>query len=452
MRKNKSIAWALVLAMLLTILPAAAFAGTESFKITEDGGPSTITIPVDSVYGNPVEQNYYVADSVYRNNVAWYVYEDEKAGSATPVTLKGIKIFGDGQPNAWIFANADENNSVTARVYEGDPERTFVITAVYGDKNYDQIVSIEKASTKSNDASISELRVCSMKAESGDEKTFNVTLPAGTDLDSVEATDFAVKAADKAIVAQVKENEKNANEWTVDVTAENGDTVTYTIDVAKEAEAELTDKAFTIDLAGNDFQAGATFVSVVINGKKVATTKDRFTFDGTKPMSEIAKDLVSYNPQNKLGWGYKVEQVPGSDTKVKITPLAEQYVLAEGVTTYQLVGLGGHNPSQPTDTSINPKDDSTDSQLKDLKSGTLIIGNYYVVSLNELTEENAAIAYEEEEENTKVYYRAENNLWYDVFNESLTSIEDLKNTKIGLTDDAEQFDGLHLQKLDLEDK
>lgn len=168
--------------------------------------------------------------------------------------------------------------------------------------------------------------------------------------ESVEEGDLTEKEGTEWSELTPAEEVKEWSELTPAKEVKEWSELTPAIDEDKLAE-EFADYAFTIDIAGSNFEAGATFVSVVVNGEKVATTKERFEFDGRKSMCEIAENLVNYNPQNNTGWGYKVENIEG--TKIKITPLSKEKIITQDdTTTYELVGLGGHWPSQPTDTSI----------------------------------------------------------------------------------------------------
>ena len=109
------------------------------------------------------------------------------------------------------------------------------------------------AAPKSNDANVSSITVAGVEATAGENNTYTVTLPYGTD---VTAGSFVIVTSDAGATVSALTNEGNA--WTFTVTAEDGVTSkTYTVTVSfTEAPKSNDANVSSITVAGVEATAG----------------------------------------------------------------------------------------------------------------------------------------------------------------------------------------------------
>ena len=94
---------------------------------------------------------------------------------------------------------------------------------------------------------------------------------------------------------------------------------------------------------GSTFRTGGTYISVMFDGHKVLTTKDRFSENGDVAVSRIVDSIVANNKDavgaNAHQHGYSVEKI--SDTMLRISN-------PNGINAdnWSLVGLGGQGSSE----------------------------------------------------------------------------------------------------------
>ena len=135
------------------------------------------------------------------------------------------------------------------------------------------------AAPKSNDANVSSITVAGVEATAGENNTYTVTLPYGTD---VTAGSFVIVTSDAGATVSALTNEGNA--WTFTVTAEDGVTSkTYTVTVSFTEAPKSNDAGVSsITVAGFKAVAGANnsytvtvpYGTVVKTGSFVIVTSD----------------------------------------------------------------------------------------------------------------------------------------------------------------------------------
>ncbi|MFR7742444.1 MAG: hypothetical protein ACLU3I_03475 [Acutalibacteraceae bacterium] len=119
-------------------------------------------------------------------------------------------------------------------------------------KTYTVTVSFTEA-PKSNDANVSSVTVAGVEATAGENNTYTVTLPYGTD---VTAGSFVIVTSDSGATVGALTNEGNV--WTFTVTAEDGVTSkTYTVTVSfTEAPKSNDANVSSVTVAGFKAVAG----------------------------------------------------------------------------------------------------------------------------------------------------------------------------------------------------
>ena len=135
------------------------------------------------------------------------------------------------------------------------------------------------AAPKSNDANVSSITVAGVEATAGENNTYTVTLPYGTD---VTAGSFVIVTSDAGATVGALTNEGNV--WTFTVTAEDGVTSkTYTVTVSFTEAPKSNDAGVSsITVAGFKAVAGANnsytvtvpYGTVVKTGSFVIVTSD----------------------------------------------------------------------------------------------------------------------------------------------------------------------------------
>ena len=140
----------------------------------------------------------------------------------------------DVTAGSFVIVTSDAGATVGALTNEGNVW-TFTVTAEDGvtSKTYTVTVSFTEA-PKSNDAGVSSITVAGVEATAGENNTYTVTLPYGTD---VTAGSFVIVTSDAGATVGALTNEGNV--WTFTVTAEDGvTTAVYTVTVNTAALPE----------------------------------------------------------------------------------------------------------------------------------------------------------------------------------------------------------------------
>ena len=152
------------------------------------------------------------------------------------------------------IVTSDSGATVGALTNEGTVW-SFTVTAEDGvtSKTYTVTVSFTEA-PKSNDAGVSSVTVAGVEATAGENNTYTVTLPYGTD---VTAGSFVIVTSDAGATVGALTNEGNV--WTFTVTAEDGVTSkTYTVTVSFTEAPKSNDAGVSsITVAGFKAVAGA---------------------------------------------------------------------------------------------------------------------------------------------------------------------------------------------------
>ena len=155
---------------------------------------------------------------------------------------------------SFVIVTSDAGATVGALTNEGNVW-TFTVTAEDGvtSKTYTVTVSFTEA-PKSNDANVSSVTVAGIEATAGENNTYTVTLPYGTD---VTAGSFVIVTSDAGATVGALTNEGNV--WTFTVTAEDGVTSkTYTVTVSFTEAPKSNDAGVSsITVAGFKAVAGA---------------------------------------------------------------------------------------------------------------------------------------------------------------------------------------------------
>lgn len=208
------------------------------------------------------------------------------------------------------------------------------------------------AAPKSNDANVSSITVAGVEATAGENNTYTVTLPYGTD---VTAGSFVIVTSDAGATVGALTNEGNV--WTFTVTAEDGVTSkTYTVTVS-----------FTEAPKSND--AGVSSVTVA-GFKAVAGANNSYTV--TVPYGTVVKTgsfvIVTRHPRAAVSaltntrniWSFTVTAEDGVTTAV-YTVTVNTAALPEPITP----GVDNKRPASKPEVKLPFTDVSTSDWFYD---------------------------------------------------------------------------------------
>ena len=208
------------------------------------------------------------------------------------------------------------------------------------------------AAPKSNDANVSSITVAGVEATAGENNTYTVTLPYGTD---VTAGSFVIVTSDSGATVGALTNEGNV--WTFTVTAEDGVTSkTYTVTVS-----------FTEAPKSND--AGVSSVTVA-GFKAVAGANNSYTV--TVPYGTVVKTgsfvIVTRHPRATVSaltntrniWSFTVTAEDGVTTAV-YTVTVNTAALPEPITP----GVDNKKPASKPEVKLPFTDVSTSDWFYD---------------------------------------------------------------------------------------
>lgn len=208
------------------------------------------------------------------------------------------------------------------------------------------------AAPKSNDANVSSITVAGVEATAGENNTYTVTLPYGTD---VTAGSFVIVTSDSGATVGALTNEGNV--WTFTVTAEDGVTSkTYTVTVS-----------FTEAPKSND--AGVSSVTVA-GFKAVAGANNSYTV--TVPYGTVVKTgsfvIVTRHPRAAVSaltntrniWSFTVTAEDGVTTAV-YTVTVNTAALPEPITP----GVDNKKPASKPEVKLPFTDVSTSDWFYD---------------------------------------------------------------------------------------
>ena len=193
----------------------------------------------------------------------------------------------------------------------------------------------------STNAGVDSVTVNGQPAAAGENNTFNVTLPYGTEITSETIT---INLADeKAEVSNLQADESDNSKWTFTVTAEDGQTAeNYTINVTFTPVAS----ALTVESSDTTPTYGETLT--------ITVTPERSAANGINALTTAQNTVELYNGDELLA--QTSESVNGvytlaCDTKNKgLTP-------GQNALTVSFGGNGGLNPSTATVTVMLEKKD-----------------------------------------------------------------------------------------------
>ena len=208
------------------------------------------------------------------------------------------------------------------------------------------------AAPKSNDANVSSITVAGVEATAGENNTYTVTLPYGTD---VTAGSFVIVTSDAGATVGALTNEGNV--WTFTVTAEDGVTSkTYTVTVS-----------FTEAPKSND--AGVSSITVA-GFKAVAGANNSYTV--TVPYGTVVKTgsfvIVTRHPRATVSaltntrniWSFTVTAEDGMTTAV-YTVTVNTAALPEPITP----GVDNKKPASKPEVKLPFTDVSTSDWFYD---------------------------------------------------------------------------------------
>lgn len=208
------------------------------------------------------------------------------------------------------------------------------------------------AAPKSNDANVSSITVAGVEATAGENNTYTVTLPYGTD---VTAGSFVIVTSDSGATVGALTNEGNV--WTFTVTAEDGVTSkTYTVTVS-----------FTEAPKSND--AGVSSITVA-GFKAVAGANNSYTV--TVPYGTVVKTgsfvIVTRHPRATVSaltntrniWSFTVTAEDGVTTAV-YTVTVNTAALPEPITP----GVDNKKPASKPEVKLPFTDVSTSDWFYD---------------------------------------------------------------------------------------
>ena len=258
----------------------------------------------------------------------------------------------DVTAGSFVIVTSDAGATVGALTNEGNVW-TFTVTAEDGvtSKTYTVTVSFTEA-PKSNDAGVSSITVAGVEATAGENNTYTVTLPYGTD---VTAGSFVIVTSDAGATVGALTNEGNV--WTFTVTAEDGVTSkTYTVTVS-----------FTEAPKSND--AGVSSITVA-GFKAVAGANNSYTV--TVPYGTVVKTgsfvIVTRHPRATVSaltntrniWSFTVTAEDGVTTAV-YTVTVNTAALPEPITP----GADNKKPASKPEVKLPFTDVSTSDWFYD---------------------------------------------------------------------------------------
>ena len=258
----------------------------------------------------------------------------------------------DVTAGSFVIVTSDAGATVGALTHDGNVW-TFTVTAEDGvtAKTYTVTVSFTEA-PKSNDANVSSVTVAGVEATAGENNTYTVTLPYGTD---VTAGSFVIVTSDAGATVGALTNEGNV--WTFTVTAEDGVTSkTYTVTVS-----------FTEAPKSND--AGVSSITVA-GFKAVAGANNSYTV--TVPYGTVVKTgsfvIVTRHPRATVSaltntrniWSFTVTAEDGVTTAV-YTVTVNTAALPEPITP----GVDNKKPAPKPEVKLPFTDVSTSDWFYD---------------------------------------------------------------------------------------
>ena len=208
------------------------------------------------------------------------------------------------------------------------------------------------AAPKSNDANVSSITVAGVEATAGENNTYTVTLPYGTD---VTAGSFVIVTSDAGATVSALTNEGNA--WTFTITAEDG----------------VTSKAYTVTVsfteAPKSNDAGVSSITVA-GFKAVAGANNSYTV--TVPYGTVVKTgsfvIVTRHPRATVSaltntrniWSFTVTAEDGVTTAV-YTVTVNTAALPEPITP----GVDNKKPASKPEVKLPFTDVSTSDWFYD---------------------------------------------------------------------------------------
>ena len=258
----------------------------------------------------------------------------------------------DVTAGSFVIVTSDAGATVGALTNEGNVW-TFTVTAEdrVTSKTYTVTVSFTEA-PKSNDANVSSVTVAGVEATAGENNTYTVTLPYGTD---VTAGSFVIVTSDAGATVGALTNEGNV--WTFTVTAEDRVTSkTYTVTVS-----------FTEAPKSND--AGVSSITVA-GFKAVAGANNSYTV--TVPYGTVVKTgsfvIVTRHPRATVSaltntrniWSFTVTAEDGVTTAV-YTVTVNTAALPEPITP----GVDNKKPASKPEVKLPFTDVSTSDWFYD---------------------------------------------------------------------------------------
>ena len=258
----------------------------------------------------------------------------------------------DVTTGSFVIVTSDAGATVGALTHDGNVW-TFTVTAEDGvtAKTYTVTVSFTEA-PKSNDANVSSVTVAGVEATAGENNTYTVTLPYGTD---VTTGSFVIVTSDAG--ATVGALTHDGNVWTFTVTAEDGVTSkTYTVTVS-----------FTEAPKSND--AGVSSITVA-GFKAVAGANNSYTV--TVPYGTVVKTgsfvIVTRHPRATVSaltntrniWSFTVTAEDGVTTAV-YTVTVNTAALPEPITP----GVDNKKPASKPEVKLPFTDVSTSDWFYD---------------------------------------------------------------------------------------
>ena len=258
----------------------------------------------------------------------------------------------DVTAGSFVIVTSDAGATVGALTNEGNVW-TFTVTAEDGltSKTYTVTVSFTEA-PKSNDANVSSVTVAGVEATAGENNTYTVTLPYGTD---VTAGSFVIVTSDAGATVGALTNEGTV--WSFTITAEDGVTSkTYTVTVS-----------FTESPKSND--AGVSSITVA-GFKAVAGANNSYTV--TVPYGTVVKTgsfvIVTRHPRATVSaltntrniWSFTVTAEDGVTTAV-YTVTVNTAALPEPITP----GVDNKKPASKPEVKLPFTDVSTSDWFYD---------------------------------------------------------------------------------------
>lgn len=229
---------------------AASTISKVAFSALNDSGikgisvtGNTVNADIVSAFNNINGKSLVKFDNTGSTGSRSWVYfkaYDQYGTSAAPVAMVNVtdEHFANSTAGTPIHATVSTDGNFTLNVSNANAGANIVandyivLTAVSGNQQSTVKIIFTGAYVKSSDATLSSVKVKTVAAtQQVGKNIYDVVVPNGTVLSTLVASDVVATATNAKAVVGTPATADGGATWTVDVTAEDGTKVTYTINV-----------------------------------------------------------------------------------------------------------------------------------------------------------------------------------------------------------------------------